>query len=106
MQIERAVSAAINECIKHNILKEYLTKQKSEATNMILTEFDQDAYEEMLKDEGRTEGILEGTQKGKAEGVLQSLQAVRLLREGKSISEISQETGMQVKDIEALSQLL
>ena len=118
MQLEEAVSAAVSECIKRDILKEYLTKQKSEAENMILTEFDQDAYEEMIKDEARTEGkikgkaegkaegILEGTQKGKAEGVMQSLQAVQLLKAGKSIQETAKETGMQEKDIEALAKFL
>ena len=118
MQLEAAVSAAVSECIKRDILKEYLTKQRSEATNMILTEFDQDAYEEMIKDEARAEGIEEGTKigkaegkiegkaEGKAEGVMQSLQAVRLLRAGKSVREIVQETGMQEEDIEALAKFL
>ena len=122
MQIEAAVSAAVSECIKRGILREYLTKQKSEATNMILTEFDQDAYEEMLKEESRAEGkaegilegisrgkadgILEGMQKGKAEGITQSLQAVQLLREGKSVHETALSTGMQEEDVEALAGLL
>ena len=102
MRFEEAVSAAVSECIKRGILKEYLTKQKSEATNMILTEFDQDAYEEMLKDEARAEGM----QKGKAEGVMQSLQAVQMLREGKSIRETALSTGMQEEDVEELAKFL
>ena len=110
MQLEEAVSVAVSECIKRGILKEYLTKQKSEAENMILTEFDQDAYEEMLKEEsraqGKAEGILEGTEKGEERGILQSLQAVRLLKGGKNIHEIALETGMQEEDIKALSQFL
>ena len=89
---------AISECIKRGILKEYLTKQKSEAENMILTEFDQDAYEEMIKDEGRAEG--------EEKGVLRSLQAVQLLKAGKSVQETAKETGMQEKDVEALAKFL
>ena len=94
MQLEEAVSAAVSECIRRGILKEYLTKQKSEATNMILTEFDQDAYEEMLKEEGEEKGVL------------RSLQAVQLLKAGKSVQETAQETGMQEKYVETLSKFL
>ena len=89
-EIKTAVSAAIGECIRRGILKEYLMKQKSEAENMILTEFDQDAYEKMLKDEERA----------------RSLQAVHLLSEGKSVSETAKDTGLPEKDVEALARYL
>ena len=110
MSLEEAVSAAVSECIRRGILKEYLTKQKSEATNMILTDFDQDAYEEMLKEESRAEGIEKGIEqgiekgiaKGKAEGLQLALDAVRLLNAGKSVDEVSEKTGISEKDIEAL----
>ena len=109
-EIKTAVSAAIGECIRRGILRDYLMKQKSEAENMILTEFDQDAYEEMLRDEGRaeghTQGKAEGKAEGKTEGMILSLQAVRLLSEGKSVPETAKETGMPEKDIEALAKYL
>lgn len=98
MQIETAVSAAVGECIERGILKEYLTKQKYEAENMILTEFDKDAYEEMLKEESRAEG--------KAEGLQLALEAVRLLNAGKNIKEISEKTGLSEEDIKALKDSL
>ena len=101
-EIKEAVSAAIGECIRKGILRDYLMKQKSEAENMILTEFDQDAYEEML----RAEGEMNGKSMGKTEGVKLSLQAVRLLSEGKRVKEISEKTGMSEKDIEALAKYL
>ena len=105
-EIKTAVSAAIGECIQRGILKEYLMKQKSEAENMILTEFDQDAYEEMLRSEGEMKGRAEGRAEGETRGMSLSLQAVHLLREGKSVSEIAKDTGMPEKDIEALAKYL
>ena len=90
MQIEAAVSAAVSECIKRGILKEYLTKQKSEAENMILTEFDQDAYEDMLKEEARDE----------------MLQAVQLLRSGQSSETVAAATKLPVEKIRELRQVL
>ena len=59
-----AVSLAIEEAIRNNILKEILKNNKAEVTNMLLTEFDEKDYIEGVKEEserrGREEERLEG----------------------------------------------
>ena len=59
-----AVSLAIEEAIRNNILKEILRNNKAEVTNMLLTEFDEKDYIEGVKEEserrGREEERLEG----------------------------------------------
>ena len=59
-----AVSLAIEEAIRNNILKEILKNNKAEVTNMLLTEFDEKDYIKGVKEEserrGREEERLEG----------------------------------------------
>ena len=59
-----AVSLAIEEAIRNNILKEILRNNKAEVTNMLLTEFDEKDYIKGVKEEserrGREEERLEG----------------------------------------------
>ena len=63
-----AVSLAIEEAIRNNILKEILRNNKAEVTNMLLTEFDEKDYIEGVKEEserrGREEGRIEGERIG------------------------------------------
>lgn len=54
--LPEAMEKAIDRCIKEEILKEYLLKKKSEVKLMLLTEFDEEAFAETMKEEGREEG--------------------------------------------------
>ena len=51
-----AVSLAIEEAIRNNILKEILRNNKAEVTNMLLTEFDEKDYIEGVKEESEQRG--------------------------------------------------
>lgn len=53
-----AVNRAVDDCIRDNVLKEILETQKKEGMNVVLTEFDEEKFEEMLREEGREEGKL------------------------------------------------
>lgn len=50
---DRAVEKAADECIKEGVLKEILLKQKKEGFDVVLTEFDEEKYEEMIRNEER-----------------------------------------------------
>ena len=54
------MNAAIDECIKKGILKEFLMKEKAGVVDMYLTEWDEEAYRTVLKEESREDGKLEG----------------------------------------------
>ena len=58
--IELAIDKAINKCCEENILKDILIAHKSEVKDMILTEFDEAEYIEMVKKDAREEGREEG----------------------------------------------
>jgi predicted transposase/invertase (TIGR01784 family) len=88
-----AVKLAINECIKRNILKEYLESNSSEIRNMLLQEWDWKIAEKVWREEGREEGIEEGVAKGKAE-IAKNLKTM-----GIDVNTIAKSTGISVDEI-------
>ena len=49
--LEEAIRKAIDRCIEEDYLKQYLLKKKAEVRAMLLTEFDQEAYEKLIRSE-------------------------------------------------------
>ena len=55
-----AMREAVDECIGQGILAEFLTKNKAGVIDMYLTEWDEEAYRTVLRQESREEGKIEG----------------------------------------------
>ena len=55
--IEEAMKKSVDDCIRDDILKDFLRKYGREATGMCLTEFDEEKFRQMLIEEGRAEGL-------------------------------------------------
>ncbi|MGL5436859.1 MAG: hypothetical protein ACRDBO_15895 [Lachnospiraceae bacterium] len=76
MPIEEAVERAVTECIKENILAEFLARYRAEAIQMSILEYDEEremklirkAQLELGREEGRELGREEGKKEGKIEG--------------------------------------
>lgn len=62
--LKKAINKAVDECIHDGVLKEILEKQKKEGFDLVLTEFDEEKYEAMIRAEGREEGIALGIEAG------------------------------------------
>ena len=58
---------AVDECIERNILADFLIKNKAGVIDMYLTEWDEEAYRTVLKEESHEDGRLEGIIEGKNE---------------------------------------
>ncbi|RHF61218.1 hypothetical protein DW671_12235, partial [Mediterraneibacter gnavus] len=86
-----AVTKAVDICIEKGILRDVLVKHKAEVISMVLTSFNQKAYEKDLYEEGVEEGI----NLGQKEIVL------HMLHSGNSLEQIAQLTGI---DIEVVKQ--
>ena len=73
MNIRLAVEKAVNECIKEGTLKDFLLKNKAEAIQMSIFEYDEEREMNLIRrDEreiGREEGLREGMQKGMQKGI-------------------------------------
>jgi SOS response regulatory protein OraA/RecX len=68
LSLDRAVEAAVDSCIAEGILGEYLMKRRAEATDMMLTEFDEEREMALLCKEWREDGWREGREAGLEEG--------------------------------------
>jgi hypothetical protein len=110
MSLVEAADAACQYCIEHDILRNFLLKNRNEVTNVLLTEYNakhqrkldrRDARAEGRL-EGRAEGLNEGLSRGRSEGLNEGLSRgrseglsrgraesiERLLRKGKTPEEI------------------
>ena len=64
LEIREAVDKAVKDCIRDDILKEYLSSHKSEVVGMLLTEFNEKKYQEYLIKEAHEEGLQTGREEG------------------------------------------
>ena len=63
-----AMDKAIDRCVKEGLLKEYLLKKKAEVKLMLLTEFDEELFEEIIRAESFEEGFSKGEENGEKKG--------------------------------------
>lgn len=79
MPIEQAIDESISYCIRHDILKDVLLKNRSEVRHMLLTEFDEKKFAKSMWKEGHESGYTEGHNSGYTEGresILEILDAI------------------------------
>ena len=71
--LKEAIERAVDRCIEENILKDILTKNRAEVTNMVLTEYDEERHianeKKISLEEGLRIGREEGLRVGRDEGL-------------------------------------
>ena len=72
--MQEALEEAVEYCIEHGILSEFLRRHRSEVLGMLLEEFDVEKYERTIKKEGYEEGHADGHASGLREGHANGLQ--------------------------------
>ena len=100
MELEEAVERAIEECIQEGILKEFLEKNRAEAKNMSIFEYDQEKHIKQEREEAWEEGRKEGKKAGERDMLL--ILAEKKLRKGKTIAEIAEELEESEKTIKEI----
>lgn len=100
MELEEAVERAIKECIQEGILKEFLEKNRAEAKNMSIFEYDQEKHIKQEREEAWEEGRKEGKKAGERDMLLKL--AEKKLRKGKTIAEIAEELEESEKTIKEI----
>jgi len=73
MSLLEAVDCAVDECSDEGALGRFLDKHRREVRNMVLTEFDEEKYLEMMREEEWAEGHTAGLKEGHASGLLDGL---------------------------------
>ena len=59
-----AIERAIEECIKDEVLADYLRKHREEVKHVSIYEFDQELYDEGIREDGREQGLEQGLEQG------------------------------------------
>lgn len=101
----KAIDEAVEYCIQNDILREFLEKHRREVKNMCLTEFDEERYGQLMREEGWEDGHAKGIEQGKAEGQLHGIietceeMAVPIKD---TIAMISKRLGVSLEDAQAL----
>lgn len=60
LPVAEAVERAVNYCIRHNILYDFLLKHRAEVVEVCLFEYDEELHLKSVKEEGTKKGISEG----------------------------------------------
>ena len=87
---EQAISKAIDDCIKNNILRDILQKERLRVMASILSEFDEVGYKEMIKEEAYEDAYEEVY-----EEVCEEISV-------KSLIEFTQDTGYSKQEVFAI----
>ena len=58
MPLTNAVDKAVDECLEDGVLEYFLNKHRKEVRNMVLTEFDEEKFLKMVREEERLENFL------------------------------------------------
>jgi len=97
---EHGFENAIKECIKNDILREYLQRKSREVINMLVAEYD---YDTDIAAQ-RQESLMLGIQQGEARGSRQAkLETAKLMKEERlSLNLITKITGLSQAEVEAL----
>ena len=98
--IDKALNAAIDECIKKGILSDYLERKREDVIERLKFEF---AYEEDVRTQ-RTEAEKIGFDKGLEKGIKETKRkaAKYLLELGVAVEVIAKATGLSTQTIETL----
>ena len=67
--VEEAVDKAVTECIHEGILREFLLRNRKEAVEMSIFEYDEEAVFEIVRKDEYEKGLQEGLEKGIEKGI-------------------------------------
>ena len=105
MPLDQAVKYAVDECIKENILADFLRKNRAEVISMSIFEYDKEEEEKKLRkaeyEAGVESGVSLGVEKGVKKGIIETTR--HLLKLNKlSLEEIASVSGLSLEEIKKL----
>ena len=101
--INQAVEQAVTECIEENILADFLRKNRAEAIEMCIFEYDDKREKELIRkaeySEGMKEGESIGREAGKKEEAERIFKIYQLFRANYTENQIKEKLGMNVEEV-------
>jgi predicted transposase YdaD len=93
----KAIKKAIEYCVKHRILIDFLKENAGEVMNMLTMEFDINVAEKVWREEGREEGLEKGREEGREEEKEKIIK--NLLSLGVNIEQVAKAAGLDVERV-------
>ena len=93
--INRAAEQAVTECIEENILADFLRKNRTEAIEVCIFEYDEKREKELI----RKAEYAEGKKDGLKEGLEQVLEIYRLYRDKYTENQIAEQMKIDVNEV-------
>jgi len=90
-----AVTEAVDECIREDVLADFFREHKNEVIDMGIYEFDEKAYERILREESEQDGWEKGLKKGLEKGLAQG-KAEAVLELLKDLGNIPEELRLKI----------
>ena len=96
--LEEAVRHAVDHCIKHNVLKDFLLANKAEVVRMTLYEYDEELHKQTIRKESYEDGFDDGFGDGELTNLTK--QVCRKLQKNKSPETIADELEEDIDTIQ------
>ena len=101
--INQAVEQAVTECIEENILADFLRKNRAEAIEMCIFEYDDKREKELIRKAEYAEGMKEGERIGREAGKKEEAERIfniyQLFRANYTETQIKEKLGMNVEEV-------
>ena len=101
--INQAVEQAVTECIEENILADFLRKNRAEAIEMCIFEYDDKREKELIRKAEYAEGMKEGERSGREAGKKEEAERIfniyQLFRANYTENQIKEKLGMNVEEV-------
>lgn len=102
LPLDMAIDKAIDDCIFQHVLEDFLVKHRAEVKSMVLSSFDQENHDRILKEAYEKKGEQQGEKKLLKKQVIKKLEKGLAVREIAEMLEEDEDTILQIlKDIQA-----
>ena len=97
--INQAAEKAVTECIDENILAEFLRKNRAEAIEVCIFEYDEKREKELIRKAEYAEGKKEGLKEGQKQGEERVFGIYRLYRDKYTENQIAEQMKIDVEEV-------
>lgn len=108
MELDAAAERAVDECIHEGVLSDFLRKNRGEAIEMSIFEYDEERELKLIRRAEYEEGLKEGREAGLKQGRLAAIKnlVAKKLEKGKTAEQIAEDLEEEVSVIEQLMENL
>ena len=102
MELDAAAEKAVDECIHEGVLSDFLRKNRGEAIEMSIFEYDEERELKLIRRAEYEEGLKEGREAGLKQGRLAAIKnlVAKKLEKGKTAEQIAEDLEEEVSVIE------